>query len=87
MYDFLTSFVIYDICMWIFGCDLSWAWRMGLLDSRLPIISISWIAMVILGYFHYLFLVGSHVSLALVELLVLEALVGQPLWKPCNNLG
>jgi len=32
-------------------------------------------------------LVGSHVSLAWVELLVLEALVGQTLWKPCDSLG
>ena len=35
----------------------------------------------------FFFLVGSHISLAWVELLDLEALVGQTLWNPCNTVG
>ena len=73
---------MHDICMWIFGCDLSLAWMMVRIDSGLPSL-----AMVIVGLISLFVLVGSHVSLAWVELLVLEALVGQTLCKPCNRLG
>jgi len=77
---------MHGICMWFLGCDLSLAWRISWIDSGLPSLSISWIAMVIVGVLSLFFLVDSHVSLAWVELLVLEALVEQTLWKPCNNL-
>ena len=43
--------------------------------------------MVIVHFFPYFILVGSHASLAWAELLVLGALVGQILWKRCNILG
>ena len=71
MYVFLTSFGMHGICMWFVGCDLSWAWRMARIDSGLPSLAISQIAMVIVGYFPCFSLVGSHVSLARIELLVL----------------
>jgi len=52
---------------------------MAWIDNGLPILSISWIAMEIVGLFSCFVLVGSHVSLAWVELLVPGALVGQML--------
>ena len=43
--------------------------------------------MVIVDLFPCYVLVGSHVSLAWVELLVLEALIRKMLWNPSNILG
>ena len=74
MYAFLTSFGMHSICMWIFGHDLLQAWRIAWIDSELPSLAISLIAMEIMGLFHYFVLVGSHVSLSWVELLVLGSL-------------
>lgn len=103
MYDLFISFGMHDTCMWFVGFDLSLAWRMDGIDSGLPSLAISWVAMVIVGLLPLFFLVGSHVSLAWVkllvlevwlnkfsgspvttwiELLVLEALVRQTIWKP-----
>jgi len=65
--------------MWFLGYDLSLAWRIGGIDSGLPSLAISWIDMMIMGSISFLFLVGSHVSLAWVELLVLESLVKKTL--------
>jgi len=49
MYDFITSFGMHGICMWIIGYDLSLAWRIAWVDIGLPSLSISWIAKVIMG--------------------------------------
>ena len=49
MYDLFTSFGMHGTCMWFLGCDLSLAWRISYIDSGLPSLSISWIAMVIVG--------------------------------------
>ena len=70
MYVVFTSFGMNEICMWILGHDLSLAWRIAWIESGFPSLSISWIAMLIMGLLALFFLVGSHVSLAWVELLV-----------------
>ena len=57
-------------CMWFFYCDLSLAWRIAWIDSGFPRLSISWITMVIVGLISLFIFVGSHGSLAWVELLV-----------------
>jgi len=33
MYDFLASFGMHGICMWLFGYDLSLAWRIAWIDN------------------------------------------------------
>jgi len=33
MYDFLASFGMHGICMWLFGYDLSLAWMIAWIDS------------------------------------------------------
>ena len=55
MYDFFTSFGMHGTCMWFLGYDLSLAWMMAGIDSGLPSLSISWIAMVIVGLLSLLF--------------------------------
>jgi len=87
MYVSFTSFGMHGTCLCFLGCDLSLAWRIAWIDIGLPSLAISWIAMVIMRLLSLFVLVGSHVSLTWVELLVLEALVGQTLWMPCNSLG
>ena len=49
-------------------------WRIAWSDSGLHSLAISWIAMDIMGLFSLFVLVGSRVSLAWVELLVLGSL-------------
>ena len=87
MYGFFPSFCMHGICMWFLGCDMSLACRISWIDSGLPSLAISWIAMAIVGLLSLLCFGGSHVSLAWVDLLVQEALVEQMIWKPCNGLG
>ena len=82
MYVSFTSFGMYGTCMWFLGCDLSLTWRIAQINNGLPSLSISQIAMVIVGLLSLFFLVGSHVSLVWVKLLVPRALVGQMLWRP-----
>jgi len=54
------------ICMWIFGCDPSLAWRMAKINSGFPSLSISWIVMVLVGLFPHCFFgsVSCFISLA-----------------------
>ena len=95
MYDFLTSLT----CM-VYACGLlvmicHWHGGFPRLTVDFPSLDISWIAMESVALLHYFFLVGSHISLAWVELivprspviawvelLVLEASVGKVLYKP-----
>ena len=70
---------MHDVCMWLFIYDMSLAWRISFVDSGFPSLPISWISMVIVGLLSLFVLVGSHVSLAWIELLVPGALVGQML--------
>jgi len=76
MYDFITSFGMHGMCMWIIDHDMSLAWRISYIYNLFHNLTISWIAMEFLGLFPCLILVGSHVSLDWIELLVL----GSPSW-------
>jgi len=34
MYDFLVSFGMRGVCMWLFSYDISLAWRIGWIDNN-----------------------------------------------------
>jgi len=63
--------------MWIFGCDMSLVWRMAEIDSGLPRLAISWIAMVIVGLFPSCVFSWFSCFLSLGWVLSPVALVGQ----------
>jgi hypothetical protein len=73
MYVFLTSFGMHGICMWFSVMICHWHGGLPGLTVDLPSLAISWIAMVIVGLFHFFFWLVLMFPLAWVELLV---------WKP-----
>ena len=64
-YEFFTSFGLHDTSMWLLGYDMSLAWRMVRIDIGFPSLSISWIAMGIVGLLSLLCLVWFSCFLGL----------------------
>ncbi len=72
---------MHGICMWFVGCDMSLAWTMARIDSGLPRIVTSWIAMVIVGSYHRCVFGWFSCFLILGCVTSPVAMVGETLWS------